>query len=140
MGEDFPGQKRQQDIFQYCVVCSFAMALTCGWAFRSVRIGCYAYLVGLVLTWLVNIVEWDYFFSPASSWNEGKYLDVTGYWELEARDRMSVNQLKDRVPKQRSQITMSGGPARMTISSRPMPEFRFKKWVPNPCLPKTLFS
>nr|PNR44232.1 hypothetical protein PHYPA_016616 [Physcomitrium patens] len=140
MGEDYPGQKRQQDMFQYCMACSFALALTFGWVFDSVRVGWYTYLAGVVLTWLINIVEWGYFFDPATQWAEGKYLDVTSYWDLEARDRMAVNQLRDRLPKQRSQITMSGGPARMTISSRPMPEFRFKRWVLNPCSTKNLFS
>lgn len=116
-------------MMQYSMACSFFAALVSGWAFQSMKTGWYTYLVGLFFTWLINVVEWGYFFAPPTTWSEGKFLDVTGYWELEARDRMAVNQAREPMPKlQRAQITLSGGPARMTISSRPpLPELRFKK-------------
>ena len=131
MGEDFPGQKRQQDNLQYSMAGSFFAALVSGFAFHSVKAGCYTYLVGLFFTWLINVVQWDYFFASPSSWSEGKYLDITGYYDLEARDRIALNQARGPMPKpQRSQITLFGGPAlRMTISSRPpLPELKGKKW------------
>lgn len=131
MGEDFAGQKRQQDMMQYSMTASFLAALVSGWGFHSLKAGWYAFLVGLVFVWLLNVVEWDYFFAPPSSWSEGKFLDVTGYMDLETRDRMALNQARGPVPKQhRAQITLFGGPSsRMTISSRPpLPELRMKKW------------
>lgn len=131
MGEDFPGQKRKQDLMQYSMAGSFVAALVAGWISQSMRTGWHAYLVGLSVTWLINVVQWDYFFGPPGSWSEGKYLDVAGYCDLQARDRMAMNQARGPAPKlHRAQITLLGGPAsRMTISSRPpLPELKLKKW------------
>jgi len=144
MGEDFVGQKRQQDLFQYSMTGSLVVALISGWFFQSLKTGWHAYLIGLFFTWLLNIVEWEYWFHEPTSWAEGRYLDSPGYWELEKMAAMnnhlaafasspspSSSSSSSSSPKlqQRAQITLSGGPARMTISSRPpSPLSRFKKW------------
>ncbi|KAG0621029.1 hypothetical protein M758_4G262600 [Ceratodon purpureus] len=130
MGEDFPGQKRQQDVMAYSMASSFVAALVSGCVYQSVKTGWYTYLVGLFFTWLINVVEWSYFFAPQTSWSEGRYLDVAGYNDLEARDRMAFNQANGTMPKlRRGQITLFGGPAsRMTISSKaPLSDLRVKK-------------
>lgn len=119
---EFPGQKRQQKTLQYCLLSSLTGSLASGYVFQSVKTGWYTYLLGLVLTWLITVVEWDYFLAESSSWSEGRYLTLQGYWDLEERARQIA------APKQpRAQITMSGGPAKMTISARPVPEPQFKK-------------
>ena len=132
MGEDFPGQKRQQDRLQYSIAGSFCTALVTGCAFTSIKAGWYAYLIGLIFTWVINIVQWDYFFAPPASWTEGKYLDITGFFDLEARERMALNHGRGSMPKpqRRSRITLFGGSAlEMTISSTPpSPKFTVKKW------------
>lgn len=120
---EFPGQKRQQEALQYCLVSSLTGSVVSGYVFQSLKTGWYTYLLGLVVTWLITVVQWDYFLSEPSSWSEGRYLTLQGYWELEERARQIA------APKQlRAQITMSGGPAKMTISARPAPETKFKKF------------
>lgn len=119
--EDYPGQKRQQDMLQFSLASSFAAAIVVGCAFHSLKAGWYTYLIGLFWTWLINIVDWDYFLCEPTSWSEGKYLDITGFFDLEMRDR------SHRITRQRSQITVSGGPPRMTISARELPELAFKR-------------
>lgn len=130
MGEDFAGQKRQQDMFQYCMTCSFFSALVSGLLFHSMRMGWYIYLVGLFFTWLINIVDWSYFLAEPTTWAEGKYLDIASCLELEALERVNMSQASSSPKMQRAQITLSGGPARMTISSRPNSPLLspFTKW------------
>lgn len=76
---DWPGQKSEQNALQCCLV-GAATAATITWLlFQSTKAMLATYLVGVIVTFLVAVPDWDFFRRPPGDWHDVVFVDAPAH-------------------------------------------------------------